>query len=201
MKPILLCDNKCMFMVWWSFFCLVVLLCVLYILLRPMVRGAIYFPTTAENVERITTFLNDMHVKKVADIGSGDGRILIALAEKGMEAHGYEINPLLVFRARRAIRARGLEDRAHVYWKDLWRANLSGFDAVVVYGFPNIMPSLGKKLQKELVPGAKVASNVFKFPDWAPLKKEHQIYFYEMPPVPDAPSPSVSARPPRQAGQ
>ncbi|HEX4104023.1 MAG TPA: methyltransferase domain-containing protein [Candidatus Paceibacterota bacterium] len=168
-----------MFALFWSLLCLIALFCILYVLLRPMVHGAIYFPTDPRRVELIMEILRPHAGQKVADIGSGDGRILIALAERGATAHGYEINPILVWRSRRAIRARGLAGRAFVHWKDFWRVDLAGFDAVVVYGFPHLMQGLQEKLQKELRPGAAVVSCVYSFPSWAPAMKRDKIYFYE----------------------
>jgi protein-L-isoaspartate O-methyltransferase len=167
-----------MFGLVWSLSCLIGLFCVLYILLRPMLRGAIYFPTTTRSVEVMMELLHPVPGEKIADIGSGDGRILIALAERGAEAHGYEINPVLVWRSRRAVRARGLEGLAHVHWKDLWRVDLAPFNAVIVYGFPNIMRGLEAKLRKELRPGARVISNVYSFPGWKPAGKQERVYLY-----------------------
>jgi len=56
------------------------------------------------------------------DLGSGDGRILIAAACLGAKAVGYEINPFLVWKSRRLIRQARLEKLAKVYWKSFWQA-------------------------------------------------------------------------------
>ena len=114
----------------------------------------------------------------VADLGSGDGRILIALAQDGAEAHGYEVNPLLVWNSRRAIRKAGLADKAIVHRQSFWKADLSRYRTVVAYGFPHIMKGLGKKLQKELPSGAKVISNVFVFPNLKEIRSENKVRLY-----------------------
>ena len=63
-------------------------------------RGAIYFPNTPANVEVAMTLAGIGPGVHVVDLGSGDGRLLVACAERGAAAEGYEINPFLVRRSR-----------------------------------------------------------------------------------------------------
>jgi len=158
-----------------------ILIFVTYVLLRPLASGAIYFPTSSGNLAIILKMAEVRPGDKIADLGSGDGRILIAFARAGAEAHGYEVNPLLVRCSRQAILKAGLEEKAIVYWVSFWRTNLSRYDAVVVYGFPHIMKKLGEKLKRELVPGTKVISNIYTFPNWAEAKSENRVHLYVIP--------------------
>lgn len=116
--------------------------------------------------------------QKAADLGSGDGRLLIALAKEGIEAHGYEINPFLVWLSRKNIKEAGLEGRTFVHWKNFWKEDMSKFNLVAIYCITTTMGKLEKKLRKELKPGAKVVSNYFVFPSWPHSKKENNIYLY-----------------------
>mgnify|MGYP001577833905 FL=1 len=116
--------------------------------------------------------------EKAADIGSGDGRIVIAMARAGAETHGYEIDPLLIWRSRRKIRQAGLQNKSFIHWKDFWNEDFSSFDIVTVYGIKHIMKKLEEKLKKELKPGARVVSNGFKFPTWQPLKSQDGLHLY-----------------------
>lgn len=160
-------------------FAIFVLLTLIYLLLRPIINGAVYFPTSMRNLNAIVALAEVQPGQKVADLGSGDGRIVMAFARLGAEAHGYEINPLLVWKSKRAIRRAGLQRNAFVHWKSMWRADLTGYKAVTVYGIPYIMNRLGKKLDKELVPGAKIVSNIFPLPDRTPTRTADQkIYVY-----------------------
>ena len=161
---------------------IIMLLAAIYLLGRPLMRGAIFFPTSNHNVEVMLAMASLHHGDRIADLGSGDGRILIACARKGIRAEGYEINPMLVYRSRRVIRRAGLENLATVRWKSFWRADLAPFDAVFVYGIPYIMDGLRKKLEHELRPGTKVISHVFSFFGWTPVAKREQekIYLYEI---------------------
>jgi ribosomal protein L11 methylase PrmA len=145
-----------------------------------MLFGAIYFPTTPKGVKTICR-LAEVHAgDAIADLGSGDGRILIALAKAGAEAHGYEVDPFLVMRSRQAIRKAGLEGKAVVHWKSFWKADLGKYKTVVAYGFPHIMKKLGDKLNRELSPGTKVISNVFTFPNLTEVSVENDVRLYSV---------------------
>lgn len=151
---------------------LIVLLVLEYLLLRPLINGAVYFPTSETSVQTMLRLANIKRGEKVVDLGSGDGRVLLAFARAGAEAHGYEINPILVWRSRKAIREAGLQGKIFVHWKSFWRADLSSFDVVILYGIPYIMKKLEVKLGKELKTGTRVLSNIYRFPGWRPTAEE-----------------------------
>jgi hypothetical protein len=174
-------------------FGIVLLLAVIYFLGRPIIKGAIYFPTTPRGVKNILKLACPAvdfgapkstagQGQKIVDLGSGDGRIVIALAQSGAYAEGYEINPILVWSSRRAIRKANLEGegagKAKIFWKSFWRADLSQFDVVIVYGIPYIMKDLQKKMERELRPGTKIISNAFTFPNWTPAAVEGRVRLY-----------------------
>ena len=75
---------------------------ILYIVV-PLLFGAPFLPSDAKTFERTAILLGSLGKgagKKAVDLGSGDGRMVIELAKLGYEAHGYEINPLLVWQSR-----------------------------------------------------------------------------------------------------
>jgi len=133
----------------------------------PIIRGAPYVPTKDEAILAMIRLAEVRPIDIVADLGSGDGRILFEFIEAGAkEAHGFEINPFLVWRTRRLAKKRGIEDKVFIHLKNFWGANFSGFDCVTVYGLNHIMKPLEEKLSKELRPGARVLLNAFHFPNW-----------------------------------
>lgn len=148
------------------------------IMLVWLYRGAFYVPTKRKYIPRIMALLGPRPGEKVVDLGSGDGRLLIALAEAGAEAHGFEHNPLLAMRSRQLFRKRGCGNKAVVHCENFWNADLSSFDGVVIYGIPYIMGRLEKKLRAELRPGARVVSHAFQFPNWELSLKEKGVYLY-----------------------
>ena len=159
-------------------FVVLALIVVLYFLLRPIITGAVYLPTTPDRVEVVLALAELKPGEKAADLGSGDGRMLVAFAKAGARVKGYEINPWLVHKSRRLIRQAGVTDRAAVVWRSFWRDSLAQFDVIYVYSIPYIMTRLEKKLLKELKPGARVISNAFDFPTLPLIKKEDGIKVY-----------------------
>lgn len=143
-----------------------------------MVWGAPYVPSRHATVERMMDLAEIRPGDKTVDLGSGDGRIVIAMAQRGAEAHGYDNNPFLVFLARRRIRQAGLSKQAFIHWGNFWKVNYTPYDIVSVYAMPYIMKRLFRKLKRELRPGAKIISNAFAFPNEKPAKKEKGIYLY-----------------------
>jgi len=140
--------------------------------------GGIYVPTSNSRVEKMIKLLDIKPGQKIIDLGAGDGRLLIAAARAGAEAYGCEINPFLLRLARKKIRESGMEDKAFVYQRNLWRQNLGDFNAVAVYPMRHMMGKLEKKFEKELSPGARVVSNYFALPLWKPEADDDKIYFY-----------------------
>ncbi|MBU4142330.1 hypothetical protein KKE99_05680, partial [Patescibacteria group bacterium] len=59
--------------------------------------GAPYVPIPKNGLDKMVEFANIKFGQKAVDLGSGDGRIMIAMAKAGAIVHGYEINPLLVW--------------------------------------------------------------------------------------------------------
>ncbi len=68
----------------------------LFFLVISIFTGAPYLGIVPESLDQIIAFANIKRGKKTLDLGSGDGRIVIAMAKKGAIAHGYEINPFYV---------------------------------------------------------------------------------------------------------
>ncbi len=109
---------------------------------------------------------------KIADLGSGIGKVLIAFAKlnPNIKAYGYEINPLLVWISNCRIKSLGLQDRIFVKTKNFWNQDFSKFDLITSFQVGYAMPGLEKKFQKELKRGAKIVSNSWKLPRWQPKK-------------------------------
>jgi cyclopropane fatty-acyl-phospholipid synthase-like methyltransferase len=151
-----------------------------FIVLYYVLNGAPYFPSSKNIVSEMVRLANVQAGQHMIDIGSGDGRILIAFTKAGAITEGYEINPLLVWWSRRKIKEAGLSDRCVVHTKNLWKADLSHADIVTVFGIKGIMKRLEKKCRNELPKGTKVISHIFTFPTWKPDHADEQkgLYLY-----------------------
>lgn len=152
----------------------------LYGLLPFVLHGAIYVATTNEKALKMIEMADLKPTDRAVDLGSGDGRLVIALARQGIEAHGYEINPILVRQSQKAIKEAGLENLASIHLKSFWDENLSGYNKVLVYGMRHMLGDLENKLKKELKPGALVVLNTFSFPNMKPEKQENNLFLYRI---------------------
>jgi SAM-dependent methyltransferase len=149
----------------------------LFILFAAM-SGGPYVPSKTETVERMITRAKIKPGETFIDLGSGDGRLLIAAAKAGARAVGYEIHPFLVWWSRLRVKRAGLSDRIQILQKSLWEADVSLADVIGVYLVDYRMAALEKKLQKELKPGTRVVSNGFRFPHWQPESENGGVRFY-----------------------
>jgi len=166
----------------WIFFLILALLLfyLLFFWIIPFsLNGAIFDPSRKRDVEKMVEMAEIKGDEISADLGSGDGRVVIAFAKKGIQAHGFEINPLLVLISRINIRRAGLKGKAFIHWKNFWKTDLSKFDIITVFQVDFAMNELENKLKKEFKTGAKVVSNQWTFPNWKYSKFESGVYVYE----------------------
>lgn len=145
----------------------------LYAVVTPFVTPALrrvclpFVPATSAQIENVLKMLQGRR-GSVVDIGSGDGRIVIAAAKRGFEAVGYELNPWLVWYSRYRAWRDGVHHKAKFYISDLWKVSFSRYTNVVVFGVPQMMPELEKKLREELECNARIIACRFPFPCWIP---------------------------------
>lgn len=126
----------------------------------------------------------------VYDLGSGDGRIVIAAAkDRGARGVGYEIDPSLVKQAVARARGLGLSDRVTFEQGDLFQADLRPATVVTLYLGNELNRRLRQKLLTELRPGSRVVSHGFDMGDWVPTQTmevsssqgTHTLYLWVMP--------------------
>jgi len=145
-----------------------------------MLKGAPYAPIHKEHLPVMLKLLKVRKGEKAVDIGAGDGRIVIALAKAGAEAHGFEINPLLVIWAKWNIFRSGTNGKAHVQLKNFLKADFSEYDIFTTYLTQFGMKNVEKKLNDEAKPTARIAADFFQLPTWKASKHEGTIYLYEV---------------------
>lgn len=138
-----------------------------------------YFTTSRYRVNTMVELAQIQPHDVMADLGSGDGRILIEFARQGIQAHGYELDEKLNEKALAAIQATHLEHLITLHEENFWQQDLSNYSIITVYGMPDIMQALEKKLGEELRPGSRVVSNYYPFPTWKPVQGKDTIHLYE----------------------
>lgn len=101
----------------------------------------------------------------VVDLGSGDGRTVIAAARRGARALGVELNPQLIEYSRRMAQKARIGDRASFVQGDLYEADLSQATVITLFLLDEINFKLRPKLLG-LKPGTRVVSNTFTMGQW-----------------------------------
>ncbi|XP_003478129.1 adenine nucleotide translocase lysine N-methyltransferase isoform X2 [Cavia porcellus] len=128
-----------------------------------------YVGASARQVEHVMSLLRGRPGKMV-DLGSGDGRIVLAAHRCGLRpAVGYELNPWLLGLARLRAWKAGCAHSVCYLREDLWKVSLRDCYNVSVFLAPSVLPLLENKLQAELPRGARVVSGRFPLPTWQPV--------------------------------
>ncbi|MCG6877324.1 MAG: class I SAM-dependent methyltransferase [Betaproteobacteria bacterium] len=124
-------------------------------------------------VERMLALAGVTPKDFVVDLGSGDGRIVIAAAKRyGAQAMGVEYDPKLVALSRKNAIAQGVGDRTRFVEGDLFKVDLSGASVITVYLLPDVNRKLREKLLAELKPGARLVAHDFDMESWRPDQTE-----------------------------
>ena len=137
--------------------------------------GAPYLPSHREVINDVVALAEKYNRTTIADLGSGDGRVVRALAKKGINTIGYELNPFLVWLSRLRIGRIG----ARIERANYWKVDISKFDAIFFFGMPHLMERLDKKCMDELQEGAYIFSNGFSLPSFPLTEKRGTIYVYK----------------------
>ncbi len=150
------------------------------VMVLPRTKGALFVSTSRKKIRAILEALPLSPETKLVDLGCGDGRFLRAVYRKyGVIGVGFEINPWAYFLARLYHWLTGCP--AKIRRRDFMKEDLSGYQVVFCYLFPDLLLELTPKLKAELRPGAIVISCNFPLPGlvpWRVLEEDDPIYFY-----------------------
>lgn len=128
-----------------------------------------YVTTRPETIELMLRMGDVGPDDYVIDLGTGDGRILIAAAsERGARGLGVDIDPVMIRRAQANARRAGVADRVTFEVRDLFDTPLADADVVMMYLLPQVNLQLRPRLLAELQPGARVVSHAWDMGDWKP---------------------------------
>ncbi|MBV9304075.1 MAG: class I SAM-dependent methyltransferase [Acidobacteriaceae bacterium] len=142
-------------------------------------------------VDKMLNMANLKPGETLYDLGCGDGRILIAAAEKyRVKAVGIEISEHLAKTAVDNVKKHGLEDQVKIVHGDFMQTDLSPADVVTLYLATAANESLRPNLERYLRPNTRVVSYDYPIPGWKPMDASasegrhgvtHTIYLYQVP--------------------
>ena len=127
----------------------------------------------------------------VYDLGSGDGRIVVAAARDfGARAVGVEVDRVLASAGRRNVESAGVADRVRIVEQDMFETDLSPASVVTLYLSEALNARLQPKLLRELRPGSRVVSYRVDMDDWTPAQtatvevegRARTLYLWIVPP-------------------
>jgi SAM-dependent methyltransferase len=132
-----------------------------------------FVPTPHEVVNRMLELAEIKQGDVLYDLGSGDGRIVVAAAKRfGIRAVGFEIDPGLVKESRLIIKRAGLEELVEIREQDIRTVDFSPASVVTLYLYPAANLRLRAVLMRELKPGSRVISHDFGMGSWKPDRVE-----------------------------
>jgi protein-L-isoaspartate O-methyltransferase len=132
-----------------------------------------FITTPPEVVERMLEMADTRADDLVIDLGSGDGRIVIAAAQKfGARGVGIELDRALVAKSRENARMAQVTERVSFVRGNVLVADISQATVVTVYLLPALMIKLQPRFIDELAPGTRIVSHAFTMAGWAPDRTE-----------------------------
>jgi SAM-dependent methyltransferase len=130
-------------------------------------RDAVWVPTPHVLVEKMLDLAKVTPKDFVMDLGSGDGRNIIAAAKRGIHGLGVEYNQELVDYSRQLAEKEGVADKAKFVQGDMYIADISKATVLALFLLPENMEKLKSKFLA-LRPGSRIVINAFEIPEWSP---------------------------------
>jgi hypothetical protein len=136
-------------------------------------KDVVWIPSPTGMVDMMLDMAKVTPRDVVIDLGSGDGRNVIAAAKRGARAVGVEYNPDLVELSKRNAAAAGVAHRATFVRGDMFAADISQATALILFLVPQNLEKLAPKFLA-LRPGTRIVSNTYEIGGgWEPDDTEH----------------------------
>jgi len=128
-------------------------------------KDVVWVPTNEGLVNKMLDLAQVTSDDYVIDLGSGDGRTVIAAAKRGARAFGIEYNPDMVELSKQNAAEAGVSDKATFVKADLFESDFSKATVITMFLLPDINLKLRPKLL-DLKPGTRIVSNSFTMEEW-----------------------------------
>jgi len=128
-------------------------------------KDVVWVPTPDDLVEQMLDLAKVTPKDFVMDLGSGDGRNIIAAARRGAWGMGIEFNPDLVLLSKKNAAIAGVYDQAQFVEGDMFEADFSEANVLVLFLLPDNLLKLRPKFL-EMHPGSRIVSNTFGIQGW-----------------------------------
>lgn len=129
-------------------------------------KDVIWVPTPQGLIDKMLDMAKVTSVDYVMDLGSGDGRTVIAAAKRGARATGIEYNSDMVELSKRNAEKEGVAGKANFMKADLFESDFSQATVITMYLLPTINMKLRPKIL-DLKPGTRIVSHAFTMDEWS----------------------------------
>jgi hypothetical protein len=130
-------------------------------------KDAVWVPTSPELVQKMLDLAKLQPSDFVIDLGSGDGRNIIAAAKRGARGRGVEFNQDLVDFSNKLAKSEGVADKATFVQGDMYAADISEATVLALFLLPQNLDKLVDKFL-DLKPGSRIVANTFGMTGWKP---------------------------------
>jgi SAM-dependent methyltransferase len=130
-------------------------------------KDVVWVPSPPDMVNKMMELAKVTPADFVMDLGSGDGRNVIAAAKLGARALGVEYNPDMVALSRRLAQEAGVGDKAQFVEADMYTYDISKATVMALFLLPVNMNRLAPKFFN-LAPGSRIVANTFGIDGWEP---------------------------------
>ena len=130
-------------------------------------KDVVWVPTPQATVDKMLEMAKITPQDYLIDLGSGDGRLVITAAKRGLKAHGIEYNEDMVSLSQRNAATEGVSDRATFAKADLFQSDFSRANVITMFLLPDINLRLRPTIL-DMKPGTRIVSNTFTMGDWTP---------------------------------
>lgn len=154
-----------------------------YFFLSGFIWGAGYYPTDRKEIDAAARLLELREGTRFYDLGSGYGRMIIAIAERfGSDCTGIEVDPIKCWWTKRSIKRKGLESKVRVLRANFLKVDLSNADAIFIFlsSEGKIMERLLSKIKEECRPNTRIVSFEHRFKNWEPTKIDGHLFLYSV---------------------
>lgn len=138
--------------------------------------GAPFLPTLKPKVKEALDLIDLKPGQTLLELGSGDGRVMKAAAERGLHVVGYELNPLLVLYSR--VITWRYRKQVSIVWGNYWHKTWPPAAGIFVFLLQPYMEKLDQKIRRECGAGTRLVSFAFTINSRKPAKTRTGLYLY-----------------------
>ena len=131
-------------------------------------KDVVWVPTPSQVVELMLDVAKVTPQDFVIDLGSGDGRIVIAAGKRGARGFGVELNENLVQLSNEEAARQGVGERVQFHVRDMFQTDLSPASVLTTYLLPHLNVRVRPQLLKQMKPGSRVVAYAFHMGEWQP---------------------------------